>query len=68
MAARPTPTVARQAMRNATPRKPCVAMSARTLDVRKERLPARGGLQGRANLATEYERVALTFVCERGQP
>ena len=43
-------------------------MSARTLDVRKERLPARGGLQGRANLATEYERVALTFVCERGQP
>ena len=45
-----------------------VAMSARTLDVRKERLPTRGGLQGRANLATEYERVALTFVCERGEP
>jgi hypothetical protein len=45
-----------------------VSMSARMLDVRKERLPSRGGIFGRGAPATDYERVALTFACERGQP
>lgn len=39
-----------------------VNMAARVLDVRKDRMPARRGM------ATEYERVGLTFACERGQP
>ncbi len=45
-----------------------VSMSARMLDVRKERMPNRGGLLGRGAPAGDYERVALTFACERGQP
>ncbi|HOB66565.1 hypothetical protein [Ottowia sp.] len=45
-----------------------VSLSARMLDVRKERLPSRGGIFGRGAPATDYERVALTFACERGQP
>ncbi len=45
-----------------------VSMSARLLDVRKERLPSRGGLLGQGAPAGDYERVALTFACERGQP
>ena len=45
-----------------------VNMAARVLDVRKQRMPARDTLRGRATMATEYERVGLTFACERGQP
>ena len=45
-----------------------VNMAARVLDVRKERAPVRGNLRGRAAMATEYERVGVTFACERGQP
>lgn len=42
-----------------------VGMDARTLDVRRERLPARN-VFGRSG--GEYERVQFTFVCERGSP
>ncbi|QTD43745.1 hypothetical protein [Ottowia testudinis] len=37
----------------------------RVLDVRKERMPARVGTRGGT---VDYERVRLTFACEKGQP
>lgn len=43
-----------------------VNLEARVLDISKQRVPAR--MVMRSGSASEYERVQLTFMCERGMP